>query len=133
MHRKSLAITALAYLAVLIGVAAPASAERVFIYHDGPAPAVIYEPAPVYAPAPAVVSYDPDDRYAATYNLQGVVASFVPYHLTIRIHDQYYPVSLHDGTIIRPTGITLAQAMVVHVDGYWSGPTFIANRIVVLR
>ena len=125
MHRKLLALVG--YLALLVACAAPASAERVYIYHYGPAPAVIYEPAP------AVVSYDPDDRYAGAYNLQGVVSGFVPYHMTIRIHDDFYPVALHDGTVIKPVGITLQQSMIVHVDGYWSGRTFVANKIVVLR
>ena len=114
------------YLALFVAFAAPASAERIYVYRYGPAPTVIYEQAPV-------VSYDPDDRYARAYNLQGVVAGFVPYHMTIRIHDDFYRVALHDGTIIKPVGITLTPSMIVHVDGYWSGATFVANKIVVLR
>ena len=125
MHRKLLALVG--YLALFIGLAVPANADQIYVYHYGPAPAVIYHVAP------SVVSYDPDARYMGAYNLQGVVTSFEPYHMTIRIHDNFYPVNLHDGTIIRPTGITLSPTMVVHVDGYWSGATFIANRIVVLR
>jgi hypothetical protein len=114
------------YLALFVAFAAPASAERIYVYRYGPTPTVIYEQAPV-------VSYDPDDRYARAYNLQGVVAGFVPYHMTIRIHDDFYRVALHDGTIIKPVGITLTPSMIVHVDGYWSGATFVANKIVVLR
>lgn len=125
MHRTFLAFAG--YLALVIVLAAPASAERIYVYRYGPPPAVIYEPAPT------AVSYDPDDRYAGSYNLQGMVASFVPYHMTIRIHDNFYPVSLHDGTVIKPLGITLLPSMIVHVDGYWSGPSFVANKIVVLR
>jgi hypothetical protein len=87
----------------------------------------------IYQPAPAVVAYDPDERFANTYDLQGVVTGSVPYHMTVRIHDDVYSVSLHDGTIIKPTGITLTPSMVVNVAGYWSGATFVANRIVVLR
>jgi hypothetical protein len=124
MHRTLFVFAG--YLALLVALAAPASAERIYIYRYGP-PTVIYEPAP------AIVSYDPDERYARAYNMQGVVASFVPYQMTIRIHDDFYPVSLHDGTIIKPIGITLTPSMIVHVDGYWSGATFVANRIVVLR
>ena len=114
------------YLALFVAFAAPASAERIYVYRYGPTPTVIYEQAPV-------VSYDPDDRYARAYNLQGVVAGFVPDHMTIRIHDDFYRVALHDGTIIKPVGITLTPSMIVHVDGYWSGATFVANKIVVLR
>ncbi|MBV8165029.1 MAG: hypothetical protein JOZ91_12270 [Candidatus Eremiobacteraeota bacterium] len=125
MHRKLFVFVG--YLALLAAFAAPANAERIYVYRYGPPPTVIYEPAP------AVVSYDPDDRYAGAYNLQGVVTGFVPYHMTIRIHDDFYPVALHDGTIIKPVGITLTPSMIVHVDGYWSGATFVANKIVVLR
>jgi hypothetical protein len=123
MHRAT--IVFVGCLALVFALAAPASAERIYIYRYGP-PTVIYEPVP------ATVSYDPDDRYAGAYNLQGVVASFVPYHMTIRIHDDFYPVSLHDGTVINPVGITLSRGMIVHVNGYWSGLSFVANKIVVL-
>ena len=126
MHRKL--FTLIAFASLLIGLAVRAdAAERVFIYHYAPAPVVIYQPAP------AVVSFDPDERFTGAYNLQGVVTWSVPYHMNVRIHDNIYPVSLHDGTIIKPTGITLTPTMVVNVAGYWAGSTFVANRIVVLR
>lgn len=125
MYRKL--FTLVLFVALLAGFAARANAERIVVYRFRPAPVVVYQPAP------AVVSYDPAARYAASYDLQGVVTASVPYHMNVRIHDDIYSVSLHDGTIIKPTGVTLSPTMVVHVAGYWSGDSFIANRIVVLR
>lgn len=126
MLRKLFAVAL--FLSLAAGMAASANAaEAIFIYRYRPAPVVVYQPAPV------VVSYDSDDRFARAYDIQGVVTSSVPYHMNVRIHDQIYSVSLHDGTIIKPTGITLEPTMIVNVAGYWSGGTFVANRIVVLR
>ena len=127
MRRKL--FTLIAFTGLLLGLAASANADdRVIIYR-------YYHPAPVviYQPAPTVVSYDPDERYSHAYDLQGVVTFSEPYHMRVRVRDDIYAVNLHDGTIIRPTGITVTPTMVVHVAGYWSGGTFIANRIVVLR
>jgi hypothetical protein len=127
MRRKL--FTLIAFTGLLLGLAVRANAdERIIIYR-------YYHPAPVviYQPAPEVVSYDPDERFTSTYAMQGVVTSSEPYHMSVRVHDDVYAVSLHDGTIIKPTGITLTPTMVVHVAGYWQGGTFIANRIVVLR
>lgn len=127
MRRKLVSL--IAFTGLLLGLAVRASADdRVIIYrYHHPAPVVIYQPAP------AAVSYDPDERYSRAYDLQGVVTFSQPYHMRVRIHDDIYAVTLHDGTIIKPTGITLSPTMVVHVAGYWSGATFVANRIVVLR
>ena len=127
MRRKLVSL--IAFTGLLLGLAVRASADdRVIIYrYHHPAPVVIYRPAP------AAVSYDPDERYSRAYDLQGVVTFSQPYHMRVRIHDDIYAVTLHDGTIIKPTGITLSPTMVVHVAGYWSGGTFVANRIVVLR
>jgi hypothetical protein len=125
MYRKLVALVL--FVALLVGFTARANAERIVVYRFRPAPVVVYQPAP------AVVSYDPAARYAASYDLQGVVTASVPYHMNVRVRDDIYSVSLHDGTIIKPTGVTLSPTMVVHVAGYWSGDSFIANRIVVLR
>lgn len=38
-------------------------------------------------------------------------------------------VELHQGTIINPTGLTLAQGMNVTIEGYGNGPVFEANEI----
>ncbi|HEV2878983.1 MAG TPA: hypothetical protein VGW96_05310 [Candidatus Eremiobacteraceae bacterium] len=127
MYRKL--FTLILFVGLVAGLAARANADdrMFFVYRYRPAPVVIYQPAP------AIVSYDPDERFSATYDLQGVVTWSVPYHMNVRIHDNIYAVRLHDGTIIKPTGITLTPSMVVNVAGYWSGGTFIANRIVVVR
>lgn len=37
--------------------------------------------------------------------------------------------SLHEGTIINPTGLTLATGMIISVLGYNAGPYFAANEI----
>jgi hypothetical protein len=138
MQRTLLSLIIIAGLA--IGLTGRADAfERIYIYHYQPAPAVIYAPAPapavIYAPAPAPaeIAYDPDDRFAGPNDVQGVVTFSEPFHMTVRIHDRAYPVTLHQGTIIKPTGITLSPSMVVNATGYWSGGVFYANRIVVLR
>jgi hypothetical protein len=128
MARTLLSLIIFAVLA--IGLAGRADAfERIYVYHYHPAPAVIYAPAP----APAEIAYDPGDRFAGPNDMQGVVTFSEPFHMTVRIHDRTYPVTLHQGTIIKPTGITLTPSMVVHAAGYWSGGVFYANRIVVLR
>ena len=38
-------------------------------------------------------------------------------------------VTLHQGTIINPTGLTLAPGMVVSILGYNAGPFFAANEV----
>lgn len=127
MHRPILSMIACLSLVACLALQAQA-AERIVIYHYYPRVQTVID-----EPAPFVVAYDADDRFARAYSMQGVVTSSVPYHMTVRVHDDVYQVSLHDGTIIRPTGITLAPSMIVNVDGYWSGGRFIANRIIVLR
>lgn len=126
MSRKFFAL--LLFLGLVLSLAAQAKADdRVFIYRYRPAPVYIYRPAPVE------VSYDPEARFAGTYAMQGVVTASVPYHINVRVHNDVYSVDLHDGTIIKPRGITLQPSMVVNVAGYWSGSSFHANRIVVVR
>jgi|SRR5579872_41144 len=116
------------FLSFIISLAAQARAEdRVFLYRYRPMP--VY----VYRPVPAPLSIDPDARFAGAYAIQGVVTASVPYHMNVRIHDELYSVNLHDGTIIKPRGITLQPNMVVNVAGYWSGSSFVANRIIVVR
>jgi hypothetical protein len=130
MYRKLFALTL--FLTLFAG-AAQANAQRIYVYRTWPAPVVYRAPAVIYRGAPEVVSYRPSERFTATNDLQGVVTSSVPYHVNVRIRDAVYSVSLHDGTVIKPVGITLSPSMVVHASGYWSGNTFIADRIVVLR
>ena len=70
--------------------------------------------------------------YAAQdQQIHGRVISFDgAYTLQVR-DDQGYvdDVQLHQGTVINPTGITLAPGMVVSVDGYNAGSYFDANQI----
>jgi hypothetical protein len=43
-------------------------------------------------------------------------------------------VTLHDGTVINPTGITLESGVRVHIWGHWNGNgTFEANQIDVVN
>jgi hypothetical protein len=76
---------------------------------------------------------DADDRFANPRDVQGVVTSFDRFNMTLRVNGREFPVLLHQGTIIRPTGTTLTPSMVVNIAGYWQSGTFFANRIVVVR
>ena len=126
MYRTVLATIGL--LALLLGFAVRADAGVIIFAR----PHVVYEPAVVVAPAPIVVS-DAGERFTSTHDIQGVVTYFNQFNMTVRINGVEYPVNLHQGTIIRPTGATLAPSMVVNVEGYWSGGVFYANRIVIVR
>lgn len=115
MHRKVFALLGL--VAMLFGFAVRANADSYYIYRPVP-----------------VAYFDRDDRFAGAYDVQGVVTSSVPYHLTLQVRDRAFPVVLHDGTVIKPTGTTLAPSMLVNIAGWWDGSgVFHANRIVVLR
>ena len=112
MNRTLFALASLALL--LAGVAARADAD------------VVYRPA-------VVAYFEADDRYVGAHDMQGVVTYFNQFNMTLRANGRQYPVVLHQGTIIQPTGTTLAPSMVVNVQGYWSAGAFYANRIVVVR
>ncbi|HTV93389.1 MAG TPA: hypothetical protein VMG98_11805 [Verrucomicrobiae bacterium] len=80
--------------------------------------------APSYAqPAPQQV---PGDE-----QIQGRISSFDGgYNLTVQDDRGFVDnVQLHDGTIINPTGLTLAPGMVVSILGYNAGPYFAANEV----
>lgn len=126
MSRKFFALLLFLSLAASLAVQAKAD-DRVFIYRYRPAPVYIYRPVPVQA------TYDPEARFAGSYAIQGVVTASVPYHMNVRVRNDVYSVDLHDGTLIKPRGITLQPTMVVNVAGYWSGSSFHANRIIVVR
>lgn len=110
------------------GVAALLAGSAALSQKASADPAIIsYQPVPI-------VAFDRDDRFAGAYDVQGVITYAVPYHLTLRVRGREFPVVLHDGTIIKPTGTTLAPSMVVNIAGYWGRDgAFHANRIVVLR
>jgi hypothetical protein len=59
----------------------------------------------------------------------GIVSSFWPYNLDL---DRGTHVSLHNGTVINPTGITLRPGMRVQIYGHWRRDgAFEANEIDV--
>jgi hypothetical protein len=63
--------------------------------------------------------------------IHGRVLSFDGgYNLEVRDEKGYVDnVRLHQGTIINPTGLTLAPGMIVSILGYNAGATFAANEI----
>jgi hypothetical protein len=72
------------------------------------------------------------------FHLRGVVTYSIPYFLALDAGGQRVPVHLHVGTVILPTGLTLVAGMRVAIDGYWirrpwGPPSFVANRIVLIR
>jgi hypothetical protein len=68
---------------------------------------------------------------AGTDTIRGTIASVNgKYNISVRDERGYIDnVTLHDGTIINPTGLTLAPGQAVTIDGSANGPTFIANQI----
>ena len=83
--------------------------------------------------------YGPPPPWAAPYYdtsrhiLAGVITYAAPYRITLQVgpRGRSLPIDLHNGTVILPTGTTLTPGMHVHVRGYWSNGTFIANRVRV--
>jgi hypothetical protein len=85
--------------------------------------------APIAAQAQEVPSYA---TVASTdQQIQGRVTGFDGgYNLTVRDDNGYLDnVALHDGTIINPTGITLAPGMVVSILGQNAGQYFAADEV----
>lgn len=83
--------------------------------------------APLYAQAlPSYAQAAGDDQ-----EIRGrVIALSGDYDLTVRDQNGYIDhVRLHEGTIINPTGLTLAPGMVVSILGYNAGAYFSANEI----
>jgi hypothetical protein len=84
--------------------------------------------APVAAQAQEVPTYA---SVQTDQQIQGRIASFDgAYSLQVRDNNGYVDnVELHDGTIINPTGLTLAPGMIVSILGDSAGPVFDANEI----
>jgi hypothetical protein len=85
---------------------------------------------PVAAQAQDAPSYAAQ-RYDADQNIHGRIVSFDGgYDLGVRDERGYIDnVELHPGTVINPTGLTLAPGMVVSILGYNAGSYFAANEI----
>jgi hypothetical protein len=83
-----------------------------------------YGPPPSYSDAPP--AGNPDDA-----NIHGRILAFDGgYNLQVRDEKGYVDnVQLHQGTIINPTGLTLAPGMIVSIMGYNAGSFFAANEV----
>jgi opacity protein-like surface antigen len=84
--------------------------------------------------APIAAQADVLPSYAAVQNdqqIQGRIAAFDgAYNLQVRDNRGFIDnVELHDGTVINPTGLTLAPGMIVNILGYNAGNAFDANEI----
>lgn len=82
---------------------------------------------PLAASAQGAPSY----AQPGTETITGTIAA-VNGKYNIAVHDQrgfVDNVTLHDGTIINPTGLTLAPGESVMIEGVAEGPTFVANEI----
>jgi hypothetical protein len=68
---------------------------------------------------------------AGTDTIRGTIASVnSKYNISVRDERGFIDnVTLHDGTIINPTGLTLAPGQTVTIEGTANGPTLIANEI----
>jgi hypothetical protein len=88
--------------------------------------AAFAQEVPSYAQQPAPYAAADQDQ-----QLRGRVVAFDgAYALSVRDENGYVDnVQLHEGTIINPTGLTLAPGMVVSILGYNAGPYFAANEI----
>lgn len=85
---------------------------------------------PIAAQAQDLPSYA-NQPYPADQNIHGRILSFDGgYNLGVRDERGYVDnVQLHPGTVINPTGLTLAPGMVVSILGYNAGSYFSANEI----
>lgn len=85
--------------------------------------AVSAQPMPDYA--------QQQPGYAQDETITGRIAGIDDtWHVTIADDRGFNDtVELHQGTIINPTGLTLAPGMSVTIDGYANGPVFEANEI----
>jgi hypothetical protein len=114
MIRKLLTVLTFGTIA-LAGSLAPAAAQQY--------PPVGYVPPPHY-----------DRTFRDFHHVQGWVTSFNGFDLTVRIHGVGQPVNLHQGTILRPLGLTIVPGMLVRADGYFNGNgLFVAEQITLIR
>ena len=98
----------------------------------GTALAALLLATPLAASAQEIPSYAYAPQVApADEQIRGRIASFDgAYTLTVNDERGFVDnVDLHDGTIINPTGLTLAPGMTVSILGYNDGSQFSANEI----
>jgi hypothetical protein len=86
---------------------------------------------PAGAQAQALPSYASGAPQSLDENIHGRIVAFDgAYALSVRDEKGYIDnIQLHQGTIINPTGLTLASGMTVSVLGYNAGSYFSANEI----
>ncbi len=66
--------------------------------------------------------------------LTGSVADFQPYNVWLGRGSNSLHITLHDGTVINPTGITLSPGMRVRIWGHWNNDgTFEADQVDVVN
>lgn len=87
--------------------------------------------APVTARAQALPSYGRPTPISQEQTISGRITSVdSTFHLTVQDDRGFLDsVQLHQGTIINPTGLTLAPGMSVTIIGFPSGSSFDANQI----
>ena len=93
--------------------------------------AALFLAAPIAANAQEAPSYAAGPADDGDANIHGRILSFDgAYSLQVRDEKGYVDnVQLHQGTIINPTGLTLAPGMVVSIMGYNAGDFFAANEV----
>ncbi len=107
-------------IAVALGLPAAASAQQ------------SYGQQPSYAQQPTYAQPSPPP-YGHQDSIKGTVSAFDGQWIVYMHDDRGYNdhITLHQGTIINPTGIKLLEGMKVTIYGYADGPTFQATRIDV--
>ena len=93
--------------------------------------AALFLAAPLAANAQDAPSYAAGPATNGDANVHGRILTFDgAYSLQVRDEQGYVDnVQLHQGTIINPTGLTLAPGMVVSIMGYNAGSYFAANEV----
>jgi hypothetical protein len=93
--------------------------------------AALFFAAPLAAGAQIAPSYAAGSGYDGDAQIHGRILSFDgAYSVQVRDEKGYVDnIQLHQGTIINPTGLTLAPGMIVSVLGYNAGSYFAANQI----
>jgi hypothetical protein len=89
------------------------------------------EPPPPNGPRPSYAQ--PPPTYAQQSGIRGTITGFDGQWIVYMHDDKGYidHITLHQGTMINPTGIRLIEGMRATVYGYADGPTYQANRIDV--